>query len=136
MKIKHYITIDLGSGPVSFVELDEGAKGRMLRITHDAKFDKVVEVDADRTRAAVDGRADLGSASTRVRREHAHVLSQEVLRWIGRTSQGTQALRWKPDGEAVPFLTEEEACEWQEARDALTSAGAAPAPARRRVMMD
>lgn len=115
MKIVHYITLDRGSGPVSLVEITapDGATA-MLRVIHNAKFDKVTEVDAVATRRSVDAASDLGNASTKVPHELGERLAQEVLRWVLGNGGKSHALRWGEDGLALLFGTEADASAWDE----------------------
>lgn len=115
MKISHYITIDNGSGPVSFVDVErDDGQTTMLRVTHNARFDRIKEVDATTTRQAVDASTDLGSATTRVDPENAYKLSQEVLRWASQHGCTDQAMRWPEGGPAVGFRNEVEATAWDD----------------------
>lgn len=114
MKIQHYLTFDRGGGPVSLVEfhLEDGV--HMIRITHNARFDRVKEVDPIATREAVDNVDSLGEATTKVTPEHSAKITQETLAWASRHGCSSQGLRWGLDGSAILFRTEADAAAWSE----------------------
>lgn len=129
MKIRHYITIDKGAGPVSFVEITTDAATSMLRITHNARFDKVREVDPVGTREAIDGSSDLGTVSTRVDPSFSERLGQEVLRWASAKGCQNQALRWPDNADAIQFRHEADAIAWDAGHRQVE------APKRRRMIL-
>lgn len=114
MKISHYMTIDRGSGPVSFVVFEENGGERMIRVTHRANFDRVKETDSEATKKALIGEDNLGDATTKVPSELRENLSQEVMRWAA-ANTGTHhgALRWDEDGKGIFFKNETEAMTWE-----------------------
>jgi hypothetical protein len=132
MRITHYITFDKGSGPVSLVEFQGDAGIQMIRVTHRAKFDRVKEVDPGAARAAVDGAANLGEATTKVPAAHAKTLTQEVLRWASQMGCTSQGLRWGADGCAILFRNEAEAVAWDQGNAETT---VEPQPRRRKMIM-
>lgn len=132
MNIKHFITFNAGSGPISLVEIED----KMLRVTHRARFDRTKQVDADQARAMVKSLPDLGRASTKVPVEYAANLSLEVLAWLSKTCGDQRlpgALRWENDGTARHFPSEAEARQYDELNPE-DETEIAPAK-RRRVMM-
>lgn len=129
MKLRHYITFDRGAGPVTFIEMQNNDRLAMLRITHNAVFDRVKEVDPVTTREAINGATDLGNATTKVIYERADVITRETLNWAVQNGCDSVALRWGEDGEAIHFRKEEDAIAWDGGDQDL----ATPAPKRRRV---
>lgn len=105
----------------------------MIRITHDARFNRVVEVPAAEARSAVATSTDLGMASTTVPADSAALISKEALAYASTLGCRNQALRWGEGGQAILFATEDEAKSWDSHHDeehgALTRR-------RRRVMME
>lgn len=112
MKIKHVITFDRGTGPVTLVELGEDPV-RMFRIVHNARFDRFKEVDLEQTRSHLASVEDIGQASTKLDKENSAIVSQEVLRWINSNGVASQAMRWTDQGEGVLFRNEEDAIAWE-----------------------
>ena len=131
MKIMHFITLDQGSGPVSLVQIDLPDRQCMLRIVHNARFDRVKEIDPVKAREAVDASTDLGVATTKVQREREHMITQEVLRWAAQHGCTSQGMRWGRDGEGVLFKTEADAVAWDNANGAEA---VMDAPRRRRIV--
>lgn len=114
MKISHYMTIDRGSGPVSFVVLEENGNERMIRVTHRANFDRVKETDSDATKKALIGENNLGEATTKVPSELRANLCQEVMRWINANAETHHgAIRWDEEGSGIFFKNETEAIAWE-----------------------
>lgn len=131
MKMQHYITFDRGGGPISLVEayLEDGV--HMVRITHNARYDQVKEVDPVATRQAIDSAADLGDATTKVKPELSHKISQEMLRWASAHGCTSQGMRWGQDGAAILFRTEADAVTWS---STAAPDVAEPSPRRRRIV--
>lgn len=114
MKISHYMTIDRGSGPVSFVVFNENGNERMVRVTHRANFDRVKETDFEATKKALIGEDNLRDATTKVPVELRENLSQEIMRWAAaNTDMQHGALRWDEDGKGIFFPSENEAVTWE-----------------------
>lgn len=114
MKISHYMTIDRGSGPVSFVVFEENGNDRMVRVTHRAKYDRVKETDSDATKKALIGEDNLGNATTMVPHELRENLSQEIMRWAAANAgMHHGALRWDENGKGIFFKNEAEAITWE-----------------------
>lgn len=112
MKFQHYITFDRGGGPVTFVQVSSDDGIHMIRITHNARFDQVKEVDPITTRNAVEAAQDLGDATTKVKPELAQRITQEMLRWASSHGCTSQGMRWGSDGVAILFRTEADAVAW------------------------
>lgn len=133
MKITHYLTLDTGGGPTTLVSIHADGTERMIRITHQARFGRVVEVDPGEVRAAVARSPDLGMASTAVPHEHSAQIARDTLAYVSGLGCKDQALRWGEGGQALLFASEEAAASWDAHHDeehgALTRR-------RRRVMMD
>lgn len=130
MKIRHYITIDRGSGPVSFIEMEKDGVTRMLRITHDARFDRSKEVDAVATRQALSASTDLGEATTKISERIGVSLTAEVLAWCMQCGDRHASMRWDADGTGVLFQSDADAAQW----DASTDRPVAEPPKRRRIV--
>lgn len=133
MKIRHYLTLDTGGGPVSLVSIEVDRRERMIRITHEARFGRVMEVDPEQARAAVTASADLGMASTAVPSEHSAEIARETLAFVAGIGCRDQALRWGEGGQALLFANEEAAASWDSHHD---QEHGALVRRRRRVMMD
>ena len=133
MKITHYITFNTGSGPISLVSFHMAGGEKMIRITHDARYDRVIEVSAAQAREAVAKSPDLGMASTAVPAEHAAAIARDTLGFAASLGCREQALRWGEGGQALLFENEDAARGWDSHHDeehgALTRR-------RARVMMD
>lgn len=136
MKIKHYISLDMGRGPMSLVEIGGGEDLVMIRVSHQARYDRSAKVDPAQARAMIERLPNLRHASGTVPPEHAASLEEEVLRWMTSNMEGVtvpQALRWLDDGNALAFRTEAEAKAYD---DQHGVADERPRPAKpRRVMM-
>lgn len=130
MNVRHYITIDRGTGPVSFVRVEKEGVTTMLRITHNARFDRVKEVDPIATAEAVAASTDLGSATTKVGCQVKESMTAEVLAWCARNGSRQAALRWDEDGSALFFESDAVAAAWDQSDDRP----AVDAPRRRRLM--
>jgi hypothetical protein len=130
MKIRHHITIDRGSGPVSFVEMEKDGVTRMLRIMHEARFDKAKEVDTVATREALSASADLGQATTKISDRISVSLTAEVLAWCMRNGDRHPSMRWDGDGTGILFESDAAAAEW----DASSDRPLVEPPKRRRIV--
>lgn len=134
MKITHVMTFDQGPGPTSLVELQTDDSLHMLRIVHNARFDKVKEVDPGATRRALDAATNLGDATTKVRPELAQGITQETLRFASTLGCTSQAMRWGEDGGGILFRSEVDAQAWS-ALQTNDAKQAAVEPVRRRMIL-
>ena len=134
MRITHVMTFDQGSGPTSLVEIQTDDSLHMLRIVHNARFDKVKEVDPAATRRAIDAAANLGDATTKVRPDLAQQIAQETLRFASTHGCTSQAMRWGEDGSGLLFRSEVDAVAWSDLQKEKNPQSA-PEPVRRRMIM-
>lgn len=94
MKIVHFMTIDVGTGPVSLVEIRSGTEHDMLRIVHNAVFDAVRSVDVAATKAYVAGIRGARYMQDVVAPEHEARLGDEIAKWIEKMGFSTFCIRW------------------------------------------
>lgn len=95
MKIVHFMTIDVGTGPVSLVEIRTGTEHAMLRIVHNAVFDAVRTVDPDTAKTYVAGIRGARYMQDVVAPAHEPRLEDEIMRWIERLGVGAFCIRWE-----------------------------------------
>lgn len=94
MRVLHFMTIDMGTGPVSLVELHHESESVMLRIVHNAKFDAVKVVDIEATRAYVAGVRGAKYMCDVVAPEHDDRLNDEIGRHSDRWGIEFFRIRW------------------------------------------
>ena len=95
MKIVHFMTLDVGTGPVSLVEIRSGTEHTMLRIVHNGVFDAVRSVDPEQTKTYVAGVRGARYMQDIVAPEHEARLGDEIAKWIERLGVSTFCVRWE-----------------------------------------
>lgn len=127
MKIVHFMTIDIGTGPVSLVDVRHGTEHLMLRIVHNAVFDAVRSVDPESTRSYVAGVRSPKYMQDVVAPEHEARLGDEIARYIEKWGVSTFLIRWE-EGKYGRVLASREEVEQYDA----ANAGIAPVVVKRR----
>lgn len=121
------MTIDVGTGPVSLVEIRHGTEHHMLRIVHNAVFDAVKTVDPEATRTYVASVRGARYMQDMVALEHEARIGDEVGRWIQRMGVSAFRIRWEEGRFGKVLATREELEQYDAARS-----GIAPATVPRR----
>lgn len=110
MNIRHYMTLDMGRGPMTLVEVGDAELGSfMLRISHKAVYNAVAEVDPTRTKAQIDALPNLSEVTDHMTRDIGIATGEMILGWLATRDRPHGALRWRDDGVALLFRTEAEA---------------------------
>lgn len=121
------MTLDVGTGPVSLVEIRHGTEHLMLRIVHNAIYDAVKSVDPDVTRNHVASVRGARYMQDVVSAEHETRLSDEIARFIEKFGVSTFRIRWEDGRYGKILATRDELEQYDAAR-----AGLAPALVPRR----
>jgi hypothetical protein len=133
LKITHYMTLDVGTGPVSLVEIRAQNEHVMLRISHRAAFDAVKEIDPEQARAYVSGVRGARYMRDDVDPEHDDRLNDEIAKWAERRGERVYRIRWQ-DGRHAKILSSLADLDQFDAANA--GLGVAPTPRRSsRVML-
>lgn len=130
MKIVHFMTIDVGTGPVSLVEIRTGTEHAMLRIVHNAVFDAVRTVDPETTKTYVAGIRGARYMQDVVAPAHEARIGDEIARWIARFGTATFCIRWE-QGRFGKVLSSRAEMEQYDAANAGLTAPAVPRRSQR-----
>ena len=120
------MTLDLGTGPVTLIEMRHRDEHTMLRVQHRAIFGSVKEVEPEQARAYV-ASIQGASMSDTVSPEHESRLSDEIAKWAEPRGERVHRVRWH-EGKYGKILATPEDLEHYDA----ANAGVAAAPVQRR----
>ncbi|MFZ3481760.1 hypothetical protein [Sphingomonas sp. 3-13AW] len=121
------MTLDVGTGPVSLIELKENSEHVMLRIVHNAAFDAVKSIDPVAAKAYVAGIRGARYMQDTVAPQHDLRLSDEISKWVAKWGVRVHRIRWDEGRRGVVLATPADLEQYDAAM-----AGIAPALAPRR----
>ena len=108
MRITHYMTIDVGTGPVSLIEIRHDEVHDMLRITHKAAFNAVATADPEKMKAYVAGVVGAKSMNPLISPEHEEMIGDEIARWGAPFGLTVHKVRWRDGKEGKILATRED----------------------------
>ena len=134
MKLNHYITCNIGRGTITILNIEDDNGKDMLRISPNAKSNKVVRVKSSEMQAALD-KERLLDVEHNINKEIAAQIEFAILQWMTSEKINTGSIRWEKNN-AKFFRTSTEAKEWDASREsAETEALTSAAPRKKRFML-
>ena len=130
MKITHFMTLDVGTGPVSLIEMLTSESLDMLRIVHRAPFDAVKTVDPASTRDHVAGIRGARLMSASVLEQHEDRISDEIACWCESRGVKVHRVRWRDGSYGKILETREDLDQYDAANLGFVVAKAAPRSTR------
>lgn len=134
MKLTHYMTCNIGRGPMTILRIEDDAGRDMLRVSPNAKTGKVARVSSAEMQEALD-KARLMDVEHNITKEIAAQIEAPVLQWMTAQRIDIGSLRWQKN-EGKLFRTSSEAKDWDSTRDiAELEDQLSSAPRKKRFML-
>lgn len=133
MKIQHYLTIDIGQGPVTLVQIFTEQGERMVRIVQQAVYKKVQEADPEKTKSYIAGLSNVRRMDQSIAKNEEETISEALSDWLSREIEAISTIRWSKSGEGIVMRTREDAIAFDLIQEQHPAE--ANAPRKRRRMM-
>ncbi len=130
MKITHFMTIDVGTGPVTLVEILTSESLDMLRIVHRAAFNAVGVVDPVSTKDYVAGIRGARLMSATVLEQHEDRIGDEIACWCEARGVKVHKVRWRDGRDGKILENREDLEQYDAANVGFVSPKAAPRSTR------
>ena len=135
MKLTHYITCNIGRGPMTILNIEDNNGKDMLRISPNAKSNRIIRINSSEMQTALD-KEKLLDVEHNINKEIAYQIEFSILQWMTNEKiNNISSIRWEKNN-AKFFRTNAEAKDWDASRysletEDLTSTG----PRKKRFMM-
>ena len=81
MKLTHYITCNIGRGPMTILNIEDNNGKDMLRISPNAKSNRIIRINSSEMQTALD-KEKLLDVEHNINKEIAYQIEFSILQWM------------------------------------------------------